>query len=198
MIVAKTPARRSANLRLSGLGVLDTNKLMIKGGQYTFHFTFGLLGLRVSPADITKAILSDANFARPVATLPGDGTVSVSFIYNGRGSTIGNAAAEMQSVINHFGVVGLFNRLDFSSADGPDSPIAPGSAGGPPPVDSPDAATPASGPGFNNAALWQLMNPATPQALSTPATGTISWGTVGLIGGGFLLATLAVYRMTRS
>lgn len=102
---------------LSGLGYLDPGTPMVKGTNYVFHFTCGLVGTVGCPSllSISKAIATDSNFSNAQASFEGTGGVMVSFTYTGQGSIVINAANEMAQVIQS-NVIG-YARFVFVSAD---------------------------------------------------------------------------------
>jgi len=104
--------------RLSGLSGLDLSSLLVNGQTYIFHFTWSGLGLSPDMNAISQQIASsDSNFLNPVASAESGG-VRVQFVYNGQGSNVAAAGAEMQNAINTFGLMGIANGLTFSGADG--------------------------------------------------------------------------------
>jgi hypothetical protein len=117
------PGYRFANrprLRgLGALGALDLGALMAPGAQYIFHFTFGLLGLRINPSDAAAAVASaGTNFGNVTAALESSG-LRVQFTYNGGSNySVGNAGNEMQDALNVYAVVGIGTRLVFAFAEG--------------------------------------------------------------------------------
>lgn len=116
------PVRRRRTL--SGLGSLDSSSQMVRGATYVFHFTCAIgLGIGCpSTSAVNSAVATDANFKNPSAGLESNGGMFVSFQYNGQGSNIVQAAAEMASVIqsNVFG----YARFVFIGADGPPISVA--------------------------------------------------------------------------
>lgn len=117
----RVPVRRRT---LSGLGSLDPGSQMVKGATYVFHFTCAIgLGIGCPSTDaVNSAVSTDANFKNPAAGLENNGGMYVSFQYNGQGSNIVQASAEMASVIqsNVFG----YARFVFIGADGPPISVA--------------------------------------------------------------------------
>jgi hypothetical protein len=101
-----------------GLFSLNLSDDMVQGSQYVFHFTYSGLGIRPDMSALSQLIAADTNFATPVAAAESNG-VQVRFVYQGLGSNVGAAGSEMQDVINSsFTVLGFFNGLNFSSAEG--------------------------------------------------------------------------------
>ena len=109
--------------RIVRLGDLDPTADMQRGARYLFNFKSGGIGLKLDPSPATAALKADSNFGQAIASNSADG-IQVSFIYQGRGSSIQGAAAEMQNVLDTYSVRGFFNPLRFSSADGPGSQMA--------------------------------------------------------------------------
>lgn len=121
-------ARGGDVVALSGLGLaaLDLNAQMMPGASYLFHFTYGWLGLKVDPQKLASIIAGDGNFRNPVGAVESSG-IQISFTYNGKGSTVGNAGREMQNVANDW--LGL-NPILFAAAEGGPAAAAPASSGG--------------------------------------------------------------------
>ena len=115
---------RGALHGLAGLGLLDNNSTMVQGANYVFYFTYSTLGINPTPGQIQLALSGDSNFATVVPFDTGDGRLAVSFVYAGGGSTVVNAGAEMQNVINSnnaqnvmFGNI-FAASVTFAGADG--------------------------------------------------------------------------------
>lgn len=131
-------AARGASLSGLGLNAINLNGQMLAGAPYVFHFSWGGLGIRPEMNAISTQIAADTNFANPVAVQESGG-VQVSFIYNGRGSSVGDAGREMQNVINTFGLMGFINSLNFYAAEG--GPATQQTASQPVTVTLPDGST---------------------------------------------------------
>lgn len=188
--VRRMPARRSANLKLSGLSGIDLDGRMVSGGSYSFYFNIGRLGLAVDPADVTKWVATDSNFKNPGATVQSGwltNQIVVAFTYNGRGSNVRNAGLEMQNVINsrmHL------TKLYFDSADGP--------VAGP---DLPGLNPAGNGAGNNNGAgpysdllaLLAARNAGNQGNQAKP----IPWGTIALVGGAAVLGTVGIVKLAQ-
>lgn len=191
-VVSRAPIRRQRAIRLGGLTGLrgiDTDQQMIAGSPYTFYFNYGRLGLAIDPTSIPGWLSGDSNFGSPLATIKSgylSNQVAVSFTYKGKGSTVGNAGLEMQNVLNSHLIV---TKLYFDSADGPSG--APG---------LPLNVTPNTGNAANNnsggglsytdvLSLWRSFSGGNGQPVAIP------WGTIGLIGGGTIIAAVAVSRL---
>jgi len=119
-------------VRMAGLGCLGTLDLgtqMVPRAQYIFHFTYGgVLGLRVDPIAMQKALAASTNFAGVSAGIDPSG-VHVQFTYNGGGNySLGSAANEMQAALNVYSVTGIGTNLVFASADG--GPATPARSAG--------------------------------------------------------------------
>lgn len=134
---------------LSGLGLnaINLQGPMVNGFPYVFHFSWGGLGVGVDPNSIASTIAADTNFANPVAAQESGG-MQVSFTYAGISSTVANAGAEMQTVINdNLTMQSTFTTLAFYAAEGgPATQTTPAN-----PVNSttPPGAPPAPNTGFS-------------------------------------------------
>lgn len=101
--------------RLSGLGGLDLASQMERGAQYVFHFTGPNTLVSALSTALRNQIAADTNFGNPVVSAEATG-MRVSFTYQGQGSTVGNAGAEMQSVLKS--QTAFSNGFLFSGAEG--------------------------------------------------------------------------------
>jgi hypothetical protein len=126
------------NPRLSGLGSLDPNSLIVSGGQYFFHMGCGgiFIGCPQNMSDVNNSLSGDSNFSNVQASPESTGFV-VSFTYAGQGggySSIQSVGMEMAQVISS-NLTGL-QSISFLSADGPTGLPAPAGTSGitPPPT----------------------------------------------------------------
>lgn len=107
--------------RLSGLGGLDLAAQMVQGAQYVFHFSGSNSLISSLSTALRSQIAADTNFLNPVVSAESSG-MRVSFIYNGRGSSVGDAGAEMQNVLKSSSVFSV--GYLFSGAEGGPAPVA--------------------------------------------------------------------------
>ena len=110
---------------LGGLGMLSNSAQMVQGAQYVFHFTGPNTTVAAFSGSLRNQIAADTNFQNPVVTAEPSG-MRVTFIYQGQGSTIGDAGAEMQNVLRS--QTFFSNGFMFSGAEGGPQ-IVPGSQG---------------------------------------------------------------------
>lgn len=96
---------------------------MVKGQAYTFYFGMAAGGIfNASPQCMGPTIARDSNFLNPVASVTPTGSLklgaqlSVSFIYNGEGSSVGQAGQEMQNLLNNFWMSAGLSTIVFSGA----------------------------------------------------------------------------------
>ena len=172
--------------RLSGLGLNSINLQgqMVNGFPYVFHFSWGALGIGIDPGSIAATIAADSNFANPVAAAESGG-MQVAFTYAGQGSTVANAGAEMQSVINNNPqMLGFVTTLNFYAAEG--GPATQITASQPVTITAPNgtvtALAPTSAPGVAPSSLTSSFD------LSNFLSGLGTGGAIALaVGAIFLL-----------
>lgn len=102
---------------LKGLAGLDLNTPMVLGARYVFHFTYSGFGMDPDPINVQDTVTADSNFKTPVAAQE-PGGMQVAFIYNGRGSTVGDAGREMQNILASSSYSLTRKNMLFSSAEG--------------------------------------------------------------------------------
>lgn len=116
-------------VRMPGLrglsGLLSNSTQMVQGAQYVFHFTGPNLLVSALSGGLRNQIAADTNFSNPVVSAETNG-MRVEFIYNGQGSNIGDAGAEMQNVLKSQSI--FSNGFLFSGAEGGPATV-PGSSG---------------------------------------------------------------------
>lgn len=126
--MARVDAHARGDRGMSGMGLLDNNSQMTQGANYVFYFNPASgFGINPSPDLIASALAGDSNFGTAVPFNTGT-QIAVSFVYKGMGSTVLNAGAEMEKVINDRALTDnsfFAAKVQFAGADGGATASAP-------------------------------------------------------------------------